>query len=130
MNITGIYICLDCELVSSKASSQYEFLSNYLSLSISDWIKKLKIDLGLFNRIIFEEGNRDDLSICGDKAFVVCIAKDFQSITELKDESVIHDYFVRKYLEGFERLDSHSKKFFGRQSAHGETRTNQRANLC
>ena len=130
MKITQVYIVLEQYSYEPIIRAKYQFLSNYLTLQISDWLKNLKLDFGLFNRIVFEEGAADDLTIVGDRAFVVCIAKDFQSITELKDESVIHDYFVRKYLEGFERLDSHSKKFFGRQSAHGETRTNQRANLC
>lgn len=107
MKITGVYISLDCQKVNSKISTHYEFISNYLSLFISAWIKKLKLDLGKFNRFVFEEGERDDLSIAGDRAFVVCLEEEFEHTQGLNDKKSVHNFFVRKYLEGFSRVDKH-----------------------
>jgi hypothetical protein len=107
VKIIAVYISLDSKRFEAAVRSRYQFVSNYLTLFISDWIKKLKLDLGPFNRIIFEEGNSDDLSIAGDRAFVVCLEGEFERIDQFSSENTVHDYFARKYLEGFERFDNH-----------------------
>jgi hypothetical protein len=87
----------------------YSRLGEYLSLFISDWIRAKKLDLGKFSRIGFQEGYSElDLTIYGTSAFVICTKIEFpsQRLTQPKD---IHDYFVRKYLEGFQRVDDHFK---------------------
>ncbi len=107
MKITAVYISLDCDNVEASIRSQYQFLSNYLTLLISDWLKKFKLELGPFNRIIFEEGANDDLSVAGDRAFVVSLSNEFDGFGHYCDSETVHEYFVRKYIEGFERLDKH-----------------------
>lgn len=63
--------------------------------------------MGPFNRIIFEEGARDDLSVAGDRAFIVSLSNEFEGIDYYCNSKVVHEYFVRKYIEGFERFDKH-----------------------
>lgn len=107
MKIIAVYISLDCDHVEASIRSQYQILSNYISLLISDWLKQFKLDLGMFNRLIFEEGARDDLSIAGDRAFVISLNNEFTEIEYYRNAEVVHKYFVRKYIEGFERFDKH-----------------------
>lgn len=85
--------------------AKYQFLANYITLFVSDWLKKLKLDLGLFNRIVFQEGNDRDMSIVGDKAFRVCIKSEFTSLEQFATKDDVHKYFINKYLEGFSRFD-------------------------
>jgi len=106
MKLTEVYISLDCQRFNAKTRTHYAYLSNYLSLFISHWIKRQKLDLGFFNRIIFEEGEIDDLSLAGDRAFVVCLSEEFFDNGNMIDPQVAHRYFVRKYLEGFKRFDA------------------------
>lgn len=105
MKVTSVYITLADDRYEAAVRSKYQMISNYLTLHISDWIKAHTLDLGSFNRIIFEEGDKDDLSIAGDRAYVVCLSQDFAGFKELNNAHVIHDYFTRKYLEGFAKLD-------------------------
>jgi len=105
MKIAAVYITLDSTRFQAEVRSRYQLLSNYLSLFISDWIKSLGIDLGAFNRIVFEEGSCDDLTIVGDRAFVVSIAEEFSGFEAFSSEGYVHKYFVRKYIEGFRRFD-------------------------
>jgi hypothetical protein len=104
VKVTAVYIDLDSASFAAAVRSRYQFLSNYLTLSISGWVKSLKLDLGPFNRIIFEEGSVDDLSVSGDRAFVVCLVEEFVSLEKLSGEKLVHEYFVKKYMEGFERF--------------------------
>ncbi len=85
--------------------AKYQFLANYLTLFISDWLNKLKLDLGFFNRIVFQEGNDRDMSVVGDKAYRVCLDPEFVSLDQFATEDDVHRYFTRKYLEGFARFD-------------------------
>lgn len=89
----------------STFRARYQFIANYLTLFTSDWLKGLKLDLGFFNRIVFQEGNDKDLSIVGDKAFRVCVKQEFEGFENLSTDERVHNYFVKKYLEGFERID-------------------------
>lgn len=57
--------------------------------------------------MIFEEGNDKDMSVVGDKAFLVCINPEFLSLDQFANDDDVHRYFTRKYLEGFSRLDKH-----------------------
>jgi hypothetical protein len=108
LKITQVYMTLEEYSYEPLTRAKYQFLSNYLTLLISTWLKKIKLDLGAFNRIIFEEDASDDLSVVGDKAFVVSLKKEFKGLEQYSSAEVVHEYFVRKYLEGFERFD---KKF-------------------
>jgi len=106
VNITAVYISLNSDSFEASTRSQYQFNSNYLTLFISDWLKKLKLNLGSFNRVVFEEGQKNDFSIVGDKAFVICLSEEFEGIHNFWKANDVHDYFVRKYIEGFEKLDT------------------------
>ena len=77
-------------------------------LTISDWLRRKKLDLGLFNRIVFEEArSQDDCKIVGDKAFCICVTPEFVSLEEFNSKERAHQYFVAKYMEGFARFDQH-----------------------
>ena len=108
MKITSVHITLDCDLVKASTRSQYQIMSNYLTLFISDWIKKLKIEMGCFNRVVFEESQNKDFAVEGDNALRVCLSEDFKSFDSFQSEDIVHDYFTKKYFEGFLKLD---KKF-------------------
>lgn len=86
----------------------YQNSSVYLSMFVSDWLRTKKLDLGEFNRFVFEEGGkfREDLTIQGEKAFIVCVSLEYPGLV-LETALEVHRYFVRKYLEGFERVDAH-----------------------
>lgn len=80
----------------------------YLSIFISDWLKANELDLGEFNRFVFREkvAPEHDLRVVGEKAFAVGIELEYPDFV-LETAPEVHEYFVRKYLEGFERVDSH-----------------------
>lgn len=105
MRITQVYIAPQDRSFEPLARGRYQMLATYLSLTISSWIARRKIDLGSFNRIVFEEGDQNDFSVVGNNALVVCIAKEFKSFEELQTQQQVHAYFLRKYLEGFSRFD-------------------------
>jgi hypothetical protein len=107
MRITQTYITPQDQSSDALTRSKYQMLCNYLSLPISAWIAGKKLDLGKFNRIVFEEGSQEDFAVVGNNALVVGIAKEFTSFEELQSQEQVHSYFVRKYLEGFGRFDQH-----------------------
>jgi hypothetical protein len=107
MKITQIYVSPQDQSFEPLTRSKYQMLSNYISLAISGWIARKKLEFGQFNRIVFEEGDQDDFAVVGNNALVVCIAKEFTSFEELQSQEQVHSYFVRKYLDGFGRFDQH-----------------------
>lgn len=107
MRITQTYITPQDQSSDSLTRSKYQMLCNYLSLPISAWIAGKKLDLGKFNRIVFEEGTQEDFAVVGSNALVVGIAKEFTSLEALQSREQVHSYFTRKYLEGFGRFDQH-----------------------
>ena len=107
MRITQVYISLQDKSFDPLTRGKYQLLANYLSLTISSWIAQKKLDLGNFNRIVFEEGDQDDFSVVGNNALVVCIVKEFTSFEDLQSQQQVHSYFLRKYLDGFGRFEKH-----------------------
>ena len=107
MRVTQTYIMPQEHSCDALTRSKYQMLCNYLSLPISVWMAGKKLDLGAFNRIVFEEGTKQDLAVVGNNALVVGIAKEFTSFDDLQSREQVHSYFVRKYLEGFGRFDRH-----------------------
>lgn len=96
------------ENANGKISVQYENFASYLTLAISDWVSKLYLDLGEFNRVLFqEENNNKDFKVVGVKALAVCLTEDFQSLAQFSSAEITHQYFRRKYIEGFKRFDAH-----------------------
>jgi len=88
----------------------YHECGEYLSMFISDWLKAKRLALGDFNRFVFREKVEptNDLKVVGEKAFAVGIELEYPNVI-LESVEEVHRYFVRKYLEGFERVDSHFK---------------------
>lgn len=107
MRITQTYIMPQEHSSEPLTRSKYQLLCNYLSLAISAWLAAKKLDLGAFNRIVFEEGSQEDFAVVGNNALVVGIAREFTSFEALQSPEQVHSYFVRKYLEGFARFDEH-----------------------
>jgi len=107
MRITQIYMTPQDKSSEPLTRSKYQMLCNYISLPISAWIARKTLDLGKFNRIVFEEGTEEDFAVVGNNALVVGLAKEFTSLEELQSQPQVHSYFVRKYLEGFRRFDEH-----------------------
>jgi hypothetical protein len=116
VKVSAVYIDLEQYSYPTKVRARYQLASNYLSLFISDWLNERKLDLGNFNRLVFVEGSKIDMKTVGDRAFAVSIseaiflpgsplASDEKSGSALE----IHNYFVGKYLEGFNRVDEHFK---------------------
>lgn len=108
MRITQVAITLSNFRFSGMERKRYHELSVYLSMWISDWLKPKKLELGEFNRFVFQEfvEPAEDLKVVGEKAFAVGVSLEYPDVVLVTAEDV-HRYFVRKYLEGFERVDTH-----------------------
>ncbi|WP_375753658.1 hypothetical protein [Vibrio sp. HN007] len=105
MKLTQVYMTLEELEYEPLVRARYQYVANYLTLFVSDWLKELKLDLGTFNRFVFQEGYHEDMSIVGDKAFRICVKPEFTSMEKFTSSEFTHCYFVRKYLEGFSKID-------------------------
>ncbi len=108
MRVSQVAISLNPREFDGETKVQYQNRSVYLSTFISDWLKAKKLDLGSFNRFVFRENVEPvhDLNVVGEKAFAVGISLEYPEV-DLQTAQGVHQYFVRKYLEGFERVDAH-----------------------
>jgi hypothetical protein len=90
-------------------STQYQNVASYITLAISDWVKHQNLNLGEFNRVLFQEASTDEdfMIVMGTKTLKVDLLKDFKSLDQFSNAQVTHDYFKRKYIEGFKRFDAH-----------------------
>ena len=110
MNITRVYIQYDPNIrFNENFHVAYQNFASYIELAICDWIRPQKLDLGKFNRIGFEEAINDkDFRIFESVAVLkINLTPDFQSLDQFSNAEVTHQYFKRKYIEGFKRLDAH-----------------------
>jgi hypothetical protein len=113
MNITQTFIQLDRELrFEGLTNVAYQNAGSYMELAISDWLKLLKLNLGEFNRIGLQESEEQkwdfsDADVRCFKVCTVCIKLDFKSLSQFCNAEVTHNYFKRKYIEGFKRFDAH-----------------------
>lgn len=107
MKITQLYITSHLENTSPQFRGRYQNLAAYLTEFVSHKINKLKLDLGPFNRIIFEEGGTIDLKPRGEKAFGISLAETFPGFENFESAEEIHNYYSDKYLEGLRKLDNH-----------------------
>ncbi|HDS1074489.1 TPA: hypothetical protein QDZ65_001499 [Stenotrophomonas maltophilia] len=114
MKVTAVYIDLEYYSYSIPLRVRYQLASNYLSLFISDWMKGRGLDLGPFNRLVFVEGSKVDMQVMGDRALAVRISEPacasgapFAPERETTSTVDIHNYFVSKYLEGFNKVDAY-----------------------
>jgi len=86
MNINQVDVYLGKE-ADGMLTMQYENTASYISLMISDWIKQ-------------------DFKLVGIRTLKVNLTKDFQSLEQFTNTKATHEYFRRKYLEGFTRFDA------------------------
>lgn len=110
MKITKSTIVPKGAVVGTMFHVDYSSASSYIVLAVSDWLKKLKLNLGKFNRIVFKEGNigsEADLKI-GFNNFQIGVKHEFVlGVDKVEDSEFVHKYFIRKFLEGFKRFDEH-----------------------
>lgn len=93
-----------------KLNYAYQNAGSYMELAICDWIVHFQLDLGEFNRLIFSESsnlNHDFRCDSYFKNFDIILAESFQSLEQLSNAQMTHEYFKRKYIEGFKRFDAH-----------------------
>ncbi|SET72922.1 hypothetical protein [Stenotrophomonas indicatrix] len=114
MKVSAVYIDLECYSYPLPLRVRYQLASNYLSLFISDWIKERRLDLGPFIRLVFVEGSKVDMQVMGDRALAVRISETacasgapFAHEREATSSVDTHNYFVGKYLEGFNHVDGY-----------------------
>ncbi|WP_159084130.1 hypothetical protein [Saccharobesus litoralis] len=72
-------------------------------------MKKKQINLGRFNRIVFQEGAKYDMCTVGDRAYCVNLTNEFRGLEFFSNENEVHRYFIRKYFEGFKKIDQEFK---------------------
>ena len=114
MNITQVYLTLADETKERLFVAKYQNQTTYIQLFIEECLRKNKFNIGAFNRLVFEEGGDecDDFKIVGNNALPVSIEQTYHELDSLLTSRGFHNYFVRKYLEGFRRFDSHFKTTF------------------
>jgi hypothetical protein len=115
MNITQVYLTPDYDTTEDrKYLSQYQNETTYIQLFIEECLRKNKVDMGAFNRLVFSEGGDPDrdFNVVGNNALPVAISKTYSELEALKCEREIHDYYIRKFLEGFYKFDKHYKSSF------------------
>jgi len=108
MKLSQVAIQVHRQKIEPLGGVKYQNRSEYVSMFISNWLKAKKLQLGEFNRFVFQELVEpvDDLKVVGEKAFAVGISLEYPEV-DLQTAQGVHQYFVRKYLEGFERVDAH-----------------------
>jgi hypothetical protein len=109
MNITQVYLTPNYDDTEVQVRYGYQIQTNYIQLFLEECLRKNKLDLGAFNRLVFNEGGdaSRDFNVVGNNALPVAIEKTYSALESLKTDREIHDYFVSKYLEGFNKLDAH-----------------------
>lgn len=86
----------------------YQNASMFITLAISDWLRRQEVEIEKTNRIIFTE-KKPQIRLVGivDKHVHVDVDDKFNSLAQFSNAEVTHDYFKRKYIEGFKRFDAH-----------------------
>lgn len=89
-------------------SPVYMHQSSYLNLTISDWIRAKKVELGAFDLIVFREDDHvgDDDMVERLKSISVYLKMEYIG-ANLEGAQELHNYFTRRFIEGFERVDQH-----------------------
>ena len=109
MNITQVYLTPAYENTDVNVRFSYQIQTNYIQLYIEECLRKYKVNLGAFNRLVFSEGGdtTSDFTIIGNNALPIAVNNTYSELETLNSDREIHNYFVRKFLEGFRKLDDH-----------------------
>ena len=86
----------------------YQNASMFITLAISDWLRKQAVEIEKTNRIIFTE-KKPQFTLVGifDKHVLVKVDDEFNNLAQFNSAEATYDYFKRKYIEGFKRFDAH-----------------------
>ena len=114
MNITQVYLTPDYDTSDNVERVKYQNETTYIQLFVEECLRNNKVDLGAFNRLVFSEGgdSSKDFNVVGNNALPVAISNTRSELDVLKEERDFHNYYIRKYLEGFKKLDEHYKSTF------------------
>ncbi len=109
MNITQVYLTPNYDDTEVQFRYGYQIKTNYIQLFLEECLRKNKFDLGAFNRLVFSEGGdiSRDFNVVGNNALPVAIEKTYSALDSFKTDREAHNYFVSKFLEGFNKLDTH-----------------------
>ena len=105
MKITQLYITSHLENTSPKFRGRYQNMAAYLTEFVSIILKRQKLDLGEFNRLVLEEGAQGELYISAQKALWIPVSETFPGFEQLKSPNEVHKYFTKKYIEGLKKFD-------------------------
>jgi len=114
MNITQVYLTTDYDTSDNEERARYQNETTYIQLFVEECLRKNKVVLGAFNRLVFSEGGDStrDFNVVGNNALPVAISDTRGELYTLESERDFHDYYIRKLLEGFQKFDEHFKSTF------------------
>ncbi|MBT6273710.1 MAG: hypothetical protein HOI95_06215 [Chromatiales bacterium] len=108
MNIKHIQLTPDARSTDFVFQMKYEVQTTYIKLFLEACLKRHKVDLGAFNKLVFCEGGdpAEEFQVLANDTLQVALQETFSKLESLQSDQEHHDYFVDKVLEGLRRFDS------------------------